>query len=276
MSVNNSLADYYNEISTARLSPIWIKNALKNAELIKHSKKLLELKGAQPGSTAICVGAGPSLNKNVADIKGVDALIIAAESALPTLTNEGVKPDYVTVNDCSSNIAKHFLGIDTRGMKLIAPFFIDRAVSSAFRGELYFYNPVADVDAFKICAMALGELGELYSGSCVGHSMNYLAAYLGASRIANAGQDLSYPEGERYARGIRAVDENAGGQKVSVKSPDGDMLLTDERMLSYKEVFEGTLALLLKDIDFYNVTEGGLLDLGERLSLKDFRRRFDI
>lgn len=266
---NDVLVEYYNRLTVQKYADLWINNTLGNMQLIKNSEAIRTYRNRHEKSVAVCVGAGPSLLKNVDLLGACECVTLVAETTLPLLAKKGITPTYVVINDPSEKIAAHFDGVDTASLTLFAPYFAHPKVLQCFRGRIVFYAPVAPVNIFALCEHAIGDIGGIYSGSCVGHTLNYIAHYLGAKTIINIGQDLSYPSGARYAEGLREVDTNAGGASVRVEDIFGEEVLTDERMLSYKYIFETTVPYFLRDARFVNATEGGILRLGEICTLAD-------
>jgi hypothetical protein len=150
-------------------------------------------------------------------------------------------------------------------------------------------------------AKALGEPHLLRSGGSVAVSSVFLAAFLGATRIALIGQDLAFTDGRRYAEGTvydaLRVETEADGQvfftnlKVKgdfferptpdreaapgalwVEGWDGEPVLTDRSYASFLNEYESVARLLGEEgVRLENCTEGGARIPGlNHLPLADF------
>lgn len=181
-------------LRTAMILPIDTKhNLLMNLPWYVYQPGLGILKGRFKGYPAIVVTAGPSLAKNIGQLRELSgrAVIIAVGTIYKTLLSRGVVPHFVTTLDYHRISGRYLEGVrDYDGSTLVAePKGSYEAVES-FKGRKLF---VAN-DFLNFCVEGLGkEWATLKGGATVAHLAFYLADFMGAAPIILVGQDLSYP-----------------------------------------------------------------------------------
>jgi len=181
-------------LRTAMILPIDTKyNLLMNLPWYVYQPGIGVLKGCFKGYPAVVVTAGPSLAKNIDQLRDVSrrAVIIAVGTIYKTLLSHGVVPHFVTTLDWHRISGRYLEGVgDYSGSILVAePKGSHEAVES-FRGRKLF----AGNDFLDFCVEGLGMKWEtIKGGATVAHLAFYLADYMGASPIMLVGQDLSYP-----------------------------------------------------------------------------------
>ena len=100
---------FENTRTAARFGNSWATNVIKNLPIIGKSKNIHELsvKGVED---AVIVASGPSLNKNVAQLREIQdkVFVVTALRSLPVLQKAGVEPDLVIQLDAEDDdVAKH-------------------------------------------------------------------------------------------------------------------------------------------------------------------------
>lgn len=75
-------------------SMLGVKNIMKNLDVILRNPGVMDLEGAFKGVPGVVVSTGPSLDKNIRDLKGMTdrCVMICADSALQVLLNHGIVP----------------------------------------------------------------------------------------------------------------------------------------------------------------------------------------
>lgn len=184
---------------------------------------------AAKGFPAVCVGAGPSLVKNVELLRDPavrkNVVVIAAQTTLQPLLARGIKPDFVTALDYSEISKRFYEGLterDVEGVTLVAepkahPAILDafpgaiRCAQSGFCDLLLTQSPESRVPSLESPADPSG-LGtrdpgllrhrrSIPGGATVAHLSFYLARFLGCDPILTIGQDLGFSDGLYYAPG---------------------------------------------------------------------------
>jgi hypothetical protein len=238
------------------------RNVLQNMDHYVTRSGIAGLRGALAGRTAVCVAAGPSVQRNLRELlrPGVreSCVIIAAQTMLKPMLALGIRPHFVTALDHHEISARFYEGLtahDVQGVTLVAEPKVNAAVPAAFPGRI-----VCPRDS--ILDAVLGDalrrdMGELPTGTTVAHLSYYLARYLGCDPVALIGQDLGFTDGQYYGAGASTHHvwapelsefntlENHEWQRVKRmghllrRATDhlGRPVYTDEQMHSYLQQF---------------------------------------
>ncbi|MCD6574546.1 motility associated factor glycosyltransferase family protein [Candidatus Aerophobetes bacterium] len=255
------------------------RNILTNIPQVISNPGIKNLFGKFKNKPAICVAAGPSLNKNVHLLKEVEnkALIICVDAALRTLLEHQIEPHIVVSIDYGVGVRNLFDGVmeRTENLFLAADPEVYPDVLSDFKGKKFIINihkPIA-----RWLNNFVEDKGFLEKGASVAHTAFSLARALGADPIILTGQDLCYPGGFTHAEGALprkriaiGIDKRTGRKYLLIRSNDGkwigrDLVMvkdiygrdipTTMDMYSYLVYFERIISLTkAKCID---ATEGG-------------------
>lgn len=212
---------------------------------------------------AIIVSAGPSLDKNVNELRRAQgrAFIMVVDAALRTVLKAGVKPDIICTIDPESP-DRFFEKLDLTGMvwscgRLTRPWVLENY------GDKVFYQGSFPKEWKEEVS---GELGYRFPDLPVGGSVTadafVIAEYLGFKRMILVGQDMAFTNGISHTEGIEGAfgdnDEYIQSRlRVQVEGIDGTMLETDFQMWSYKKWFEKYLTTRKKKLTVIDATEGG-------------------
>ena len=273
------------------------KNILTNIPHIINNPGIKNLFGKFKKRPAICVAAGPSLNKNVHLLREAKnkALIICVDAALRTMLEHGIEPDIVVSIDYGKGTRSLFEGVmeKTGNLFLAADPEVYPDVLSDFKGKKFIINIHK-----PLCQWLNGfmeDKGFLEKGASVAHAAFSLAKASGADPIVLVGQDLCYPGGVTHAEGAVhrkkvaiGIDKKTGKKYLLSKDKDGrwkgrDLIMvkdiygrdvpTSSDMYSYLVYFERLISLTeAKCID---ATEGGVRISGtELMSLREVIDRY--
>ena len=242
------------------------KNILDNIEYILNGSsvnKLIErFKSEDLGEIpAIIVSAGPSLDKNIKELKKAEgkALIIGVDSALRSLLDNGIKVDMAV----SVDPAKHRQPFEHDKIKELP--FVFKVNSPNFavkasKNKIFF----EDGYGFKyysemLKSVADVELGETKTGGSVANNAFSLAVDLGFKKIIFVGQDLAFTGGKSHVTGF--INKEVSLRNKSIPSMTtaigGGMVETSLQMSFYREWFEQRILELEGAIEVINSTEGG-------------------
>ncbi|MBI5184352.1 MAG: DUF115 domain-containing protein [Nitrospinae bacterium] len=195
------------EVKTAtidRFSEAWLNNYRANRPAVLQGTGVPKIRGQLKDIPCILVGAGPSLDKNLKFLKWAAqrSIIVACDAALATLLSEGIKPNFVTVLDPQESIIRFFWGIDTRGLRLVAPTIVHPKILRLWKGAVLFFNKFApDIPVLTQIQKDAQHVGVLTPGGSVLTISYDLAFQLGANPIIFIGQDLSFPKGKGHTTG---------------------------------------------------------------------------
>lgn len=211
----------------------------------------------------IIVSAGPSLDKNVGELRKAQgkAFIIVVDAALRTVLQAGVRPDIVCTIDPESP-KRFFENLDLRNIiwaygKWTRPWIYEEYGGSVFYQGYYsgLWN--------AIMSEALGyEFPQLSSGGSVTADAFMIADYIGFRKIILIGQDMAFTNGISHTSGIDGAfgdndDYINSRYLVTVQGIHGEELKTDFQMWRYKKWFEKIIRMNGDRFDVINATEGG-------------------
>lgn len=207
---------------------------------------------------AIVVAAGPSLEKNVELLKNVKnkALIICVDSAIKTLYNRGIAPDFVITIDNQKPL-RLFEADGIGDAFLFADGAANTDVFDAIHPKnLIFYSsssPIWD----RMFASENTCIQEVYSGGSVALDALAMSIVMGFKKVILIGQDLALTGGKQYADGEKIDTEkvNRDGMIV-VKDIYGNDIITKADYRDFIRNIED-VAYANPDVEIIDATEGG-------------------
>ena len=276
------------------------RNLMLNLDHYAGGAGISELADAAKGFPAVVVSAGPSLQKNIAELAAPGVrdrcIIIAVQTALKPLLAAGVRPHFVTALDYHE-ISKRFYedleGADLTDVTLIADPKAHPVILDIFPGPV---RCCASDFLDRLLGPHKREMGALPAGATVAHLAMYVARYLGCEPIALIGQDLGFPDGLYYAPGtaihnVWAPELNPFNtiammewQRIArhrlhlLKATDihGRPIYTDAQMHTYLQQFERDFARYESlGATIIDATEGGVAKQHTRpMPLREFLATF--
>lgn len=198
----------------------WVKDILENVELLEGTPPFLSLEQQYKGVPAFIVGAGPSLDKNVQQLKRAyrKGIVFAANTAAIALGHHGVKPHAIvcieTIDQSERLRTIPFLN------ECIRAFSLSACPNTLRTGD----GPLLPIyEAVPQYSQSLEELtgveGVAVCGS-VSTAAVSLARKLGCSPVVLVGQDMAFSDGKAYAGGTgyetSTAKAVAGGKVVSI------------------------------------------------------------
>lgn len=212
---------------------------------------------------AIIVAAGPSLNKNVQELKRAKgkALILVVDAALRAVVNAGITPDLGMTVD--ARVADRFFeGIDISTFPFVFEAISREEIVKRHTGKHFYDEFPCNMFAKAVIERKGYVLDDILTGGSISTSAFSLVKALGFKKIVFIGQDLAFTGGQSYNSGLKMdKKENEQHQKerviVQVKGNDGTMLDTDYQMDMYRKWIENEILKLPEDITVINATEGG-------------------
>ncbi len=265
-----------------------LENTLENLDHIITHPGLDRLEDIFRDKPAIIVASGPSLNKNIEQLKNVGdkALIMACDASLGSLLKQGIKPHVVSSMERTLPLIELYEGLEPYkddmkdtyfcNMPIVRREIIDKATVDygmkqfvAFRNYLHFRW-------LKI------QRSEVVFGKSVAHLMYKIAVAMGCNPIILVGQDLAYGDnGETHEAGATAasgqlaeefktpnIKEHFAYKDIWVKGNYQEKI----RTCGWWQFFRKTYEEYLRDFrgTVINATEGGAYIEGtEVMTLKD-------
>ncbi|MGN0348712.1 MAG: motility associated factor glycosyltransferase family protein [Roseburia sp.] len=183
-----------------RFSSLVAKNLLANARYVADGYKTTQLVNIVPeGVPGIVVAAGPSLNKNIKDLKAAKgkAFIIAVDTAVKPLLREGIVPDMFAIVDAKKPV--ELVQIEGAEQIPLLPSVVAASdVMDFHTGMKFFANEGYQVIDEMLLHHKM-EYADVPTGGSVATSAFALLYKLGIETIILVGQDLAFTNNRSHA-----------------------------------------------------------------------------
>ncbi len=215
------------------------------------------------GIPAILVSAGPSLDKNIDDLKRAEgkAFILAVDSAARALENHHINYNAVTTGDAEKEYSV-FEDDRTRTKPLIAEISSNYKIIENWKGRLFFDQASMGyvLQNSILNGVLPHDLGGVETGGSISTNAFSALMSLGFKTIVLVGQDLAFTGGKGHVEGY-SDQESEEELKLrgieQVEGWDGSLLTTDAQMRYYVRWFEKKIEAVKGDITVIDATEGG-------------------
>lgn len=263
-----------------RYTNVNAENVFNNCKYMYDGYSISELAGLLPEDVpTIVVSAGPSLNKNIMELKEAvgKVNIIATDTAMKPLLNAGIIPNFFVVVDGlkPGDLFKHK---DISKVPMITMNAISTEPMQIHKGKKFFYSSDSGIEREILQKVANREKKNIYipgieSGGSVANSAFTLGKYMGSKTIILIGQDLAMTGNHTHADGtfkekMEEIDVNSG-EYFEIESIDGGKVLTRMDFKLYLDWFEKKIKEW-SQIRVIDATEGGAKIHGsEIMTLKE-------
>lgn len=236
------------------LGKTFVNNALSNIKYINQSNIITDFIGKIPQDVpAIIVAAGPSLDKNIEDLKLAKgkAFIIAVDTAMKYLNKYNIEPDIVVTID-PNKFPGHFC--DTDKVPIFCKLESNPAILDNYKGRKIFFN----LEGYtKELYEKLGkDSGNLNTGGSVATGAFAICVEFGFNYIIMIGQDLAYSNGATHAGGVKVDVSNCGSAQETVEDIYGNSITTRHDWYEYLTWFNDAVEFY-KSGEVIDATEGG-------------------
>lgn len=213
---------------------------------------------------AIIVSAGPSLDKNIKELKKAEgkAFIIGVDSALKALVREGIQFQIALSVDPRKN-PDVFADERVNCFPYVLENYSIPIIAERNTNHLFFEGGYG-FETFKrvIRELTGKKLDSLRTGGSVATEALSMAIDLGFHTVIFVGQDLAFTDGRGHVSGFEKSEEAdkahvAGSTLTEVEAIDGGRVQTDIQMDAYRQWFEKKIEENNDCVTFYNATEGG-------------------
>lgn len=248
-------------------SMIGLQSIIDNTSLILRSPGIKDLFGKFEKVPGILISTGPSLDKNIEDLKLAKgkALMIAADSALKTLKRHNITPDAAVSVERIEHVATMFKELPEDYKEKIwlaaCPVILKKSYDAWNGPKVMAYRNFAHFEWLQI------PKGTLTTGpSCSNLGFKILEA-LGCDPIILVGQDCSFASAKKtHAEGAPAVTNLHLKQEnlYKVRGNYSEFVYTNNIYDMFRKAFE-TDMLTFKGTCI-NATEGGAYIEGTKLS----------
>lgn len=255
-----------------KTSEISFDNFLNNLKYIAKSTVVNELKGRYKNKGAVIVSAGPSLSKNIDNLKNVNnALILSGGRTIRPLMEKDIMPSLVGIADPGEVSYKIVEGYIDR---INCPLIFNDQINSKIvehHSENNFFTSLNNFlnDVWKL------KVKSLYAGGSVAHMLTTLALYMGCNPIIFIGQDFAYT-GERGHDELAenkwkefTFDDYKRNDDIYVEDIYGNPVRTSLTLNDYRLSMEDIIEKH-PDVNFINATEGGAnINGAQNITLED-------
>lgn len=212
---------------------------------------------------AILVSAGPSLDKNIDDLKRAEgkAFILAVDSAVKALEDHNINYNVVITGDAEKEYSV-FEDERTRKKPLIAEISSNYKIIENWNGRIFFNGAAMGytVQASILDGVLTHNLGDVETGGSISTNAFSVLMSLGFKTIVLVGQDLAFTGGQGHVSGYsnQESDEDIKRRGIEqVEGWDGSVLITDSQMGYYIRWFEKKIEAVKDEITVIDATQGG-------------------
>ena len=254
---------------------IGIQNMFHSISDIIESPGINTLYSKFSGKPAVIASTGPSLDKNVHLLKGLEdkVLILCPDASLKILLAKGIKPHIVVSLERTNGILKFYKDLTEDDLEQTYFMFtpvLTQEVLQAFKGRKFtVYRDYKHFDWLEV------DKGKHDIKSSSGNMAFKVAQVLGCDPIVLIGQDLAFAkDGNTHAKGMALgtrIEEHYERGVVEVMGNDGEMIKTSMIMFPFIKEFE--LDLSKHNGRVINATEGGAKIVGAEV--KTFKETID-
>ena len=286
---NLVLASRRNLATLSEFAPIWENNIITNIPYMLKSPGVIPLKDIIKNNPVVIIAAGPSLDKSISLLKKIrdKAIFFCVDTALRTVTNNGIEPDIVLTVDAQKENTRYYDDIALDNLYLVSDGLSDPDLVNRFNGRwfvMHYGHPLM-LWMEKLTGQEKGFLKVSGSVTTLGLS---LAIESGADKIIFVGLDLSFTAGQYHSKEshhsmssiellskFETLEERYRRimslqlKKIPLKI-QGSERYTNEVMLAWKEWIEKNIKSAPAGIKFYNATSEGLNIVGaDKISITE-------
>lgn len=240
----------------------WFDTLASNFKYIANGIPATVLRDKYKGKPAIIVSAGPSLEKNIDELKRVqdDFFIIVGGRTLRSVLDKGIMPSAIVNVDPSErnyNLVRGY--IEETNIPLVFYEGTNEKIVCNHNGMKIFFTQKSFIKD-----IAEVEMNNYTFGGSVAHISTAFAYDMGCSPIIFIGQDLAYTNDQMYSNistdlgnpnTLKAPKEN--GNNIWVEGMNNDKLRTDPVMYGFKQSMENYVELTKGNTLYINATEHG-------------------
>ncbi|WP_169084592.1 motility associated factor glycosyltransferase family protein [Paenibacillus sp. PL91] len=249
-------------------SMIGFRNNIKNINCLTRSKDVSQLKRLFENKPAVVVSAGPSLNKNIEQLKKMKnkAVIIAVDTIASRLCDEGIIPDFICSIERGKETYTYFYENKNypSEITLVGPLVLHPQIFEEYQGNIVIpmrekvgeYNWIQDV-------FGISKDSSISIGLSCAHVAFGFAEHIGASPIVLMGQDLAFGDSKEESHAGGTIYDNkeftnnifSSIDETIVEGYYGGYVTSNEIWINFRKWFEKEI--FDKNLFVINATEGG-------------------
>ena len=226
-----------------------------------------ELMEQWKGKTAYIVAAGPSLDYNFEQLKQVNkdnSIIIAVGTVFRKMVKEQIPIDYVVISEANARVIRQINGVEEQQIPLLLLSTANYRFGRDYQGPKYLIYQDDYVLAEEAAKKQNGFTCKV--GGSVSTVALDLAVKMGCKKIITIGLDLAYTNNYIHASDTSRRNISDVKNLRVIKDIHGREVYTTSAMDKYRNWIE-TYIKDIKDVEFYNATEGGANIMGMKTFL---------
>ena len=247
---------------------IGFTNFMHNVKTVLQNPYLSCLKGCFKDFPIFIVANGPSLDKNITQLKRIQdkGVIICAESSVIPLIKNNIKIDVMAILERTKYTYEyHFKDVEhQKDMALLALGLVDKNVFPSFLGaKIPVFRKKEAISSW--INSQIGDGSSLDAGANVSHMAFELAVFFGGNPIIFVGQDYAYGDkGVTHSKGSVYLEEKGKRARkilesktvIYVKGNDGEKVPSNQLWIDFKKGLEEKI-VSYPDKTVIDATEGG-------------------
>lgn len=261
LSFGNTLEDQF----------VGFSNMCHNTDAIMHSNSIEEIRGKYKNSPAIIVAAGPSLDKNIQNLKDANgkALIIAVDASMRACDKHGVQYEAIASIERDEPTYTYYYK-DRKfpeDLVLIAPGSIWPNIYDEYDGKTIIMSR-NDAGLEKMWLSTFENFKFIGLGHSCATVAFAAAREAGCNPIILVGQDLAYTSGKKHSDLTHTEYEGENNDRdssgVYLEDHEGNLLKSHYVYKVFKEWYELQI-MSNPDLQVIDATEGGAYIKGTKL-----------
>lgn len=217
-----------------------------------------ELTDTWRNKTVYLIAGGPSLDLNIAQLKGrsEDTIVLTVGTSFKRCLAENINPDYVIITDPKDGVYMQISGVEDAEIPMLLLSTTYAKVAKIYKGQKYLifqkgYN-LAEEFA-KQNNYRMHETG----GSVVTTALD-VCIRMQVKRVVFLGLDLAFTGGKSH-QGMKTANMISKSEFLT-EDIDGNMVVTSQNLTIYREWIEERIEKAKKDgcqTEFIDASEGG-------------------
>lgn len=244
------------------------RNIINNVEFINESIGIKEFKDVFNEVPIFIVSAGPSLDKNISQLKNIGnkGVIIVVDTAITPLLNKKIKPDFiVTIESIEAGYNKIFKELPELEIPLLYSMGTHNKIVKNYLG-----HKIVGLSQKDLIMDRLNEIvkkGRLHTGGSVASAALDFAFKLGGNPIIFVGQDFAFDLTTDKTHSTETFYEEQKQEVSLLKKVDGingKDVFTSKAYYSYLRWFERYIRNN-QDVTYIDASEGGAKIAGTKI-----------
>lgn len=211
------------------------------------------------GKNAVIVAAGPSLDRNVEQLKNrpKNTLIIAVGTVFRKMIQMGIHPDYVVFLDAQKHMYQQIEGLEGENVPIIVASSACKEIALKYNGPKYLVCQNG-YDKAEEYAKSNGYRTYETGGSVSTIALD-ICLQLSCSQVAFIGLDLAYTQGKSHATSTLDCSVVDTDGMIQVEGYYGDKVSATKLFVIYREWIEKRASKQDAIERVIDATEGGAL-----------------